>query len=59
MSREFRSKSAKSLRVSGPLSRAFGANWRDTTTATQVYTVHDLYPFLADEIIRRGLPKAG
>lgn len=37
---------------------AFGANWRDTS-ATQVYTVHDLYPFLADEIIRRGLPKAG
>jgi len=29
---------------------AFGARWRDTT-ATHVYTVHDLYPFLADEIV--------
>src|SRR5262249_56632244 len=32
---------------------AFGARWSDTT-ATHGYTVHDLYPFLADEIIRRG-----
>lgn len=37
---------------------AFGANWRDTT-ATQVYTVHDLYPFLADEIVRRGAAEGG
>ena len=29
------------------------------TTATQVYTVHDLYPFLADEIVRRGAARAG
>jgi hypothetical protein len=29
------------------------------TTATQVYTVHDLYPFLADEIVRRGAAHAG
>ena len=31
----------------------------DDTTATQVYTVHDLYPFLADEIVRRGAAHAG
>jgi hypothetical protein len=36
----------------------FGFHWRDTT-ATQVYTVHDLFPFLADEIIRRGAASAG
>ena len=29
------------------------------TTATQVYTVHDLHPFLADEIVRRGAAHAG
>ncbi len=32
---------------------ALGFTWADTT-ATEVYTVHDLYPFLADEIVRRG-----
>ena len=37
---------------------AFTARWGDTT-ATQVYTVHDLYPFLADEIVRRGAAEAG
>ena len=37
---------------------AFGASWKDTT-ATQVYTVHDLYPFLADEIVRRGAAEGG
>ena len=30
-----------------------------STTATQVYTVHDLYPFFADEIVRRGAARAG
>jgi hypothetical protein len=35
-----------------------GAGWADTT-ATQVYTVHDLHPFLADEIVRRGAARAG
>jgi hypothetical protein len=29
-----------------------GGSWRDVT-ATQVYTVHDLHPFLGDEILRR------
>jgi hypothetical protein len=35
-----------------------GFTWTDTT-ATQVYTVHDLYPFLADEIVCRGAARAG
>ena len=35
-----------------------GFGWADTT-ATQVYTVFDLYPFLADEIVRRGAARAG
>ena len=35
-----------------------GFAWADTT-ATQVYTVHDLYPFLADEIVRRGAASSG
>jgi hypothetical protein len=35
-----------------------GFGWADTT-ATQVYTVRDLYPFLADEIVRRGAAHAG
>jgi hypothetical protein len=36
----------------------FGTSWA-AATATQVYTVHDLYPFLADEIVRRGAARAG
>ena len=35
-----------------------GAGWRDVT-ATQVYTIRDIYPFLADEIIRRGAARTG
>jgi hypothetical protein len=35
-----------------------GFAWTDTT-ATQVYTVRDLYPFLADEIVGRGAARAG
>lgn len=35
-----------------------GFNWRDST-ATQVYTLHDLHPFLADEIIARGAAAYG
>jgi len=38
--------------------QALGVSWADTT-ATQVYTVHDLYPFLADEIVRRGAARSG
>ena len=37
---------------------AVGAVWADTTAA-QVYTVHDLHPFLADEIVRRGAAQHG
>jgi len=37
---------------------ALGFTWADTT-ATQVYTVQDLHPFLADEIVRRGAANAG
>ena len=35
-----------------------GAGWRETT-ATQVYTVHDIHPFLGSEIVRRGAARAG
>lgn len=37
---------------------ALGFGWADTT-ATQVYTVHNLRPFLADEIVRRGAAHSG
>jgi hypothetical protein len=35
-----------------------GFGWADTTV-TQVYTVHDLHPFLADELVRRGAMRGG
>ena len=37
---------------------ALGFGWADTT-ATQVYTVHDIFPFLADELVRRGAARHG
>jgi hypothetical protein len=37
---------------------ALGFGWKDTTAA-QVYTVHDIHPFLADEIVRRGAARSG
>lgn len=37
---------------------AVDATWADCTAA-QVYTVHDLHPFLADEIVRRGAAEHG
>jgi len=37
---------------------ALGFTWADTT-ATQVYTVHDIHPFMADEIVRRGAERNG
>lgn len=37
---------------------AFGHGWKDTTAA-QLYTVHDIFPFLADEIVRRGAARSG
>ncbi len=36
----------------------FGFTWADTT-ATQLYCVHDIHPFLGDEIVRRGAMPAG
>ena len=51
----------KAVYVLGEMERRMqllGFNWADTT-ASQVYTVHDLYPFLADEIVRRGAGHAG
>jgi hypothetical protein len=51
----------KARYVLGELERrlaVFSLGWADST-ATQVYTVHDLYPFLADEIVRRGAARAG
>ncbi len=37
--------------------RLLGFAWGDAT-ASQVYTVHDLHPFLGDEIVRRGAARA-
>lgn len=37
---------------------ALGYAWADTT-ATQAYTVYDLYPFLGDEIVGRGAARGG
>jgi hypothetical protein len=51
----------KATYVLGEMERrlaALGFGWSDTT-ATQVYTVHDLHPFLADEVLRRGAARAG
>jgi len=51
----------KAIYVLGEMERrlsALGFGWNDTTT-TQVYTVHDLHPFLAGEIVRRGAAHAG
>src|ERR1700722_18680373 len=36
----------------------FGVGWRDAT-ATQLYTIRDAYPLLADEFVRRGAASAG
>ncbi len=51
----------KACFVLGEMERRLGIlgfGWPDTT-ATQVYTVFDLHPFLADEIVRRGAARAG
>jgi hypothetical protein len=37
---------------------SLGFAWGNTT-ATQVYTVQDIHPFLADEIVRRGAAASG
>ncbi|WP_407704037.1 2-amino-5-chloromuconate deaminase CnbZ [Zeimonas arvi] len=38
--------------------RTLGFGWGDCT-ATQVYTVHDIHPFIGDELVRRGAMRAG
>src|SRR5437899_4638892 len=51
----------KARYVLGELERRLGIlgfGWADTT-ATQAYTVYDLFPFFADEIVRRGAAHAG
>ncbi len=51
----------KARYVLGEMERRMGAlgfGW-SAATAAQVYTVHDLYPFLADEIAGRGAMEAG
>lgn len=35
-----------------------GFGWADTT-ATQLYTVHDIHPFIAKELVRRGAMRGG
>jgi hypothetical protein len=47
--------------VLGELERrmaALGFGWSHIT-ATQVYTVHDIHPFLSDDIVGRGAARAG
>jgi hypothetical protein len=47
--------------VLGELERRMGAlgfGWSDVS-ATQLYTVHDIHPFFANEIVRRGTARAG
>jgi hypothetical protein len=51
----------KARHVLGEMERrlaAFGLDWNHTT-ASQVYTVYDLFPFFADEIVRRGAARHG
>ena len=37
---------------------AFGMGWPETT-GVQLYTVYDVYPFLQDELVRRGATRHG
>jgi len=51
----------KAVWVLGEMERrmaALGFDW-SSATATQVYTVHDFHPLVADEIARRGAMRAG
>jgi hypothetical protein len=52
---------AKAVHVLGAMEsrlQALGFGWADTT-ATQVYSVQDIHPFVGDELVRRGAAKAG
>ena len=53
-----RAKAVHVLKVMEDRLAALGFGWRDTT-GVQVYTVHDIMPFLADEIVRRGAARHG
>jgi len=53
-----REKAAYVLGVMEARMAALGKTWADTTV-TQAYTVYDLHPFLADEIVSRGAIKGG
>ena len=51
----------KALHVLGAMETrmsALGVGWGGATVS-QVYTVHDLHPFFADEIVRRGAAEGG
>jgi hypothetical protein len=51
----------KAAYVLGEMERrmaALGAGWA-VTTGVQVYTVHDIHPFLGDDIVRRGAARHG
>jgi hypothetical protein len=51
----------KAVYVLGEMERRMGLlgfSWADATGA-QVYTVHDIHPFLADELARRGAVRHG
>ena len=37
---------------------ALGGSWEDATT-THIYSVHDIYPFLATEVVARGAAQRG
>jgi hypothetical protein len=51
----------KARYVLGEMERRLGLlgfGWPDTT-AVQIYTVHDIHPFLPDEIVQRGAAQSG
>ena len=51
----------KARSVLGEMERRMGLlghTWRDTT-ATHVYTIHDIHPFLGSELVARGAARAG
>ena len=51
----------KAVWVLGEMERrmaALGGSWQEAT-AVQLYTVHDVHPFLADELARRGALRHG
>lgn len=52
---------AKAHYVLGEMERRLkllGVSWMETS-AVQAYTIHDLHPFLGDEIVRRGAARSG